>query len=88
MPALHMDMLPAALIVFFSFLIVGLVITKVSGHKAAQRQRDAFSLMANPPEQYWVDNQPSAGATFLYWLLGAIGVYVAMSMLVGHLLGF
>jgi hypothetical protein len=86
--ALHTDMLQPALIVFFGFMAVGLIIMKVSGHKAAQRQRDTYSLMANPPEQYWVDNQPSAGATFLYWLLSAIGAYIAASMLVGYLLGF
>lgn len=88
MPIFNPDMLPPALIVFFSFLIVGLIITKVSGHNAKQRWYAQFNELEKPPEHAWVDNQPSGCATFLYYLLSATGAYIAVSLLAGHLLGF
>ncbi len=79
----------AALIALFSFCIAGLIVKKVAAHKATQRwiEEHRQSILEYSPEDL-VDNQPPIRVMTVVVLLWGIGVYSAMSLLYGHLLGF
>jgi hypothetical protein len=77
---LDQNMVVPATVVFLAFIVVGMVIQKASGHKRAQRQKEAWMRNGTLPEHGYIDDSPSFGATLASIFLWAIGGYIAIAL--------
>jgi hypothetical protein len=75
-----------ALIVLMVCLTIAMLTRRPSVRASIQRQRDEWARSGGAPDHAWIDDSASFSANVVSFLWSALGVYLAIAIVLGDLL--